>query len=146
MVFFSIFNIAVLYNITVSGVQLLLLLSAKEGCTTTVHQPNLQCILFVLRCCRQLYIYQHIGREFYFQSAITTDELLRSILWNFCDIVALMLENSCTMIRHKTLSRFLPSSRWNQFMDKITVVLVLTPATFSRPASYNFISTILGQC
>ena len=73
-----------------------------------------------------MYIYQHLGREFYIQSAIITDELLRFILWNFCDIVALMLENSCTMSQHKTLSRFVPSSRWNHFMDKITVVLVLT--------------------
>jgi len=89
MVIFSIFHIAVPYDITVSSVQLLLVLSAKEVCTTTVYQPHLQSILM----------------EHYLQTAITTDELLRFILWNFCDIIALILENSCTMIWHQTLSR-----------------------------------------
>jgi hypothetical protein len=53
MVVSSIFNIAILDDITVSCVQLLLLLSVKESCTTTVHQPNLIYILFNFkRFCR----------------------------------------------------------------------------------------------
>ena len=102
MVIFSIFHIAVPYDITVSSVQLLLVLSAKEVCTTTVYQPHLQSILMFFK---MVHTYPHLGREHYLQTAITTDELLRFILWNFCDIIALILENSCTMIWHQTLSR-----------------------------------------
>lgn len=144
MVVFSIFNITVADDITVSSVQLLLLLSSKEGCTTTVHQPNLQHILFDVKMLhRQLYIYpyQRLGREFYLQTSITSDELLRFILWNFCDIVALMLENSCTMIQHKTMSRFLSSSRWT--IDG-QIAIVLTPHLPLSLAQHH--TTLSQQC
>jgi hypothetical protein len=38
------------------------------------------------------------AKEFYLQTTITTDEVTRFILWDFCDIIALMLENCCTMV------------------------------------------------
>jgi hypothetical protein len=42
----------------------------------------------------------HLGNEFYLQTTSTTDELPRFIIWNFCNIVSLMLENCCNMILH----------------------------------------------
>jgi hypothetical protein len=139
MIFF-IFNIAILYNITVSIVQLFLLLGAKVGLHN--HGPPAIPALHILLQdgFTHIWVWHTYAIDFTFR-----ESLLLMNCWGLSSGISATSYPWCLKIAAPWFYiRPCNHIHWINGTNRHEITMVLTLATFSHPALYNF--CFLGQC